>query len=520
MKKKALICTCAASLLICNCVTAVPAFATDYSFIQKVEELQYDYEFQAELAEDEKIQAGKADTRWFDPKDKKDVYEITTEQQLMGLAQLVSTRKIAWKVNEVYTFEGITIKLMNDIQLTRPWTPIGNSSIHTFAGTFDGNGHTISGLSIVGAEDDNQGFFGHLSGTVNNLNLVGSISTTGSNTGGMAGTINRTAIVENCTLNVEVAGKDKIGGVVGENRSGLVINCHNHGNVQGDVKIGGVVGENFDGQIEKCSNSGSVTSAGKGVGTYGTGGIAGRSVAKSAVIKESYNQGNIRSGNECAGGVVGYTNAAGSTIESCYNTGSISGPEDGSYGYVGGIVGSIGEDGVVLKDSYNTGILKNGKYIGGVLGNYTADYYNDIKTHISNNYYMDKSAQQGVGKEKENKGKARYSETIIPSSSADMRTARMASDLGSAYKPDISGMHGINNGYPVFNWQQQTEIDRDALLDKMGINYKSQFKKFFEKYSYGSKSGEFILDAFNPHTYMDNLLAEMEKIEEKAQTEQ
>ncbi|MDE8735542.1 hypothetical protein P0G10_20925, partial [Eubacteriales bacterium DFI.9.88] len=63
------------------------------------------------------------------------------------------------------------------------------------------------------------------------------------------------------------------------------------------------------------------------------------------MIKESFNRGNIHSGNECAGGVVGYTNAVGSTVESCYNTGSVSSPEDGSYGYVGGVVGSIGEDG-------------------------------------------------------------------------------------------------------------------------------------------------------------------------------
>lgn len=509
MKKKAFICTCAASLLICNCMTAAPVFAADYSFIQKVENLQYDAEFQAELAEEEAIKAGKADTSWFDPENPKEVYEITTEQQLFGLANLVRTRKIAWKVNEVYTFKGITIKLMNDITLTKTWKPIGTSDVHIFEGVFEGNGHTISGIKISGVQDDNQGFFGYLGGTVNNLNLSGSISTYGNSTGGLAGTMTGAAIVENCTVNVEVSGADKIGGVVGENDSGQVLNCHNLGNVKGNVKIGGVVGENWNGRIEQCSNEGRVVSQGKGVGTYGTGGIAGRSVAKSALIKESFNRGNIYSGNECAGGVVGYTNAVGSTVDSCYNTGSVSGPENGSYGYVGGVVGSIGEDGVRLRNCYNAGTLKNGKYIGGVLGNYTADYYNDIEISISNNYYLNNSAATAVGKDREGKGKKRYSKTIVPMSSGDMRSTHMPADLGNAYRSDTSGMYGINNGYPVFIWQDNETIDRNEVLKKMKIGYKDSFKKFFEENLYGTASGEFILQMFNPHVFIENMLSEM-----------
>lgn len=509
MKKKAFICTCAASLLICNCVTAAPVFAADYSFIQKVENLQYDAEFQAELAEEEAIKAGKADTSWFDPDDPKEVYEITTEQQLFGLAKLVRTRKIEWKVNEVYTFKGVTFKLMNDIALTKNWIPIGNSEVHLFEGVFDGNGHTISGIKINGSQEDNQGFFGYLAGTVNNLNLSGSINTYGSNIGGMAGTMTSSAVVENCTVNIEVSGTDKIGGVVGESNSGQVINCHNQGSVKGNVKVGGVVGENWNGRIEQCSNEGTVVSKGKGVGTYGTGGIAGRSVAKSAMIKESFNRGNIHSGNECAGGVVGYTNAVGSTVESCYNTGSVSGPEDGSYGYVGGVVGSIGEDGVKLRNSYNAGTLKNGKYIGGILGNYTADYYNDIGRSISNNYYLNNSAKAAVGKDREGKGKKRYSKTIVPMSSGDMRSTHMASDLGNAYRPDTSGMYGMNNGYPVFIWQENETIDRNAILKKMRIGYKDSFQKFFEENLYGTASGEFIIEMFNPHVYIENMFSEL-----------
>lgn len=519
MKKKAIVCACAVSLLMGNYMTAVPAFAADHSFIQKVESLQYDWQFQQELKEAEAVKNGKADTSWFDPDDQKKEYEIKTEQQLFGLAKLVGTRKMDWRGNEVYTFNGITIKLMNDIKLTKEWTPIGSSDTRTFEGTFDGNGYTVSGMKIKGSTDDNQGFFGYVSGKVCNLNVSGSVETSGNNAGGITGTLNPGAVLENCSADVSVAGHDRIGGIVGNSTSGSLLHCSHFGNVKGNVKVGGVVGENWNGQIQQCSNEGNVVSLGKGVGTYGTGGVAGRSVAKDALIKECYNKGNVLSANECAGGVVGYTNAVGSTVISCYNTGMVSGPENAeeSYGYIGGIVGSIGENGVRLQNSYNSGIVKNGKYTGGVLGNYTADFYSKLETYVSTNYYLESSAENAVGKEKEGKGHRSYSGVAAARSAGDMRSANMASVLGSAFRPDTNGMHGINDGFPVLEWQENTVIDKEALLKEMKINYKKQFQGFLDQYPYGVRYGESIMELANPQLFFETILSNIEDQQEKGE---
>ncbi|MCB6993748.1 hypothetical protein LI177_09675 [bacterium 210820-DFI.6.37] len=520
MKKKEFICACAAaSLLIGNFATASPVSAVDYSFIQKVESLQYDQEFQQELQEEKEIAKGKPDTSWFDPEDKKQEYEISTEQELFGFAKLVGTRKLDWQTNEVYTFKDITIKLTDDIKLTRAWTPIGSSEAYPFEGTFDGNGHTVSGIKIKGSTDDNQGFFGYVSGKVRNLNLSGSIETTGSNAGGIAGTLIPGAVIENCTARINVTGHDKVGGIAGESTSALVYGCGHSGNVKGNVKVGGVVGENWNGQIQQCSNEGTVTSEGKGVGTYGTGGVAGRSVAKDALIKECYNKGNVVSSNECAGGIVGYTNAEGSTVISCYNTGIISGPENAAspYGYVGGIVGSIGENGVKLQNSYNAGVVKNGKYTGGVLGNYTADFYSKLESYVSNNYYLESTSDKAVGKEKEDTGRRSYSETAAAKSEGDMRSTNMASLLGTAFRPDTDGMHGVNNGYPILDWQEDTTVDKSDLLGEMKINYKKEFKAFLDKYPYGVNRGESIIQLANPQLFFENILSNIEARQEKGE---
>lgn len=515
MKKKGIICACAASILICNCINASSVSAVDYSFIQKVEPLLYDWEFQQELREDEAIEHGKPDTRWFDPEDQRKEYEISTEEELFGLAELVNARQLDWKVNEIQTFEGITIRLMQDIQLTQAWTSIGTSDSYPFRGTFEGNGHTVSGLDITNSTDDNQGFFGYLGGTVNNLNLTGNITTNGSNSGAVAGTILEGAVVENCTAKVNVTGKDKIGGIVGENKSSSIIKCRSYGHIKGNAKVGGIVGENRNGLVEQCFNEGTVISLGKGVGTYGTGGIAGRSVAMEALIKECYNKGNIFSTNECAGGIVGYTNAAGSTVTDCYNTGAVSGPTTSGYGYVGGIIGSIGENGVSLKNSYNAGIVKNGKYAGGVLGNYSADYYSKIEAFISNNYYLDNSAENAVGKDKEEKGRRSYSKTAVAKSEGDMRSTHMASVLSIAFRSDTDGMHGINNGFPVLRWQEETTIDKAALLKKMDINYKKEFYTFLNKYPYGVCKGGGLVELSNPQLFFDRILKDLENHKER-----
>ena len=124
--------------------------------------------------------------------------------------------------------------LDGDIDLTDylgggSWTPIGTENV-PFTGTFDGNGHSITGLYINNADSDNQGLFGYMSGTnsaVRNLTVSGTVSVSG--------------IVR------------YVGGVVGWNNGGIIENCSYTGSVSGYGVIGGVVGDNNGGTVEKCT---------------------------------------------------------------------------------------------------------------------------------------------------------------------------------------------------------------------------------------------------------------------------
>lgn len=91
------------------------------------------------LDQKKSVLKGTPDTSWFDYKNPKKQYQITSEEQLMGLASLVNEEQASrWKPTRTETFEGVTFKLTKDIKLTGEWTPIGMSESICFAGSFDG----------------------------------------------------------------------------------------------------------------------------------------------------------------------------------------------------------------------------------------------------------------------------------------------------------------------------------------------------------------------------------------------
>ncbi len=151
-------------------------------------------------------------------------------------------------------------KLTADIALdggdTSQWTPIGTES-NKFQGTFDGDGHKISGLYIDN-EDKYQGLFGCIetSGTVKNLGVEGSV-TAGDNSGGIAGQNEGTIIC--CYNGAAVTGSDSsyCGGIAGTNK-GKIENCYNAGSIDGSLYIGGIAGLN-NGTIENCYNTSVIT---------------------------------------------------------------------------------------------------------------------------------------------------------------------------------------------------------------------------------------------------------------------
>ena len=152
-------------------------------------------------------------------------YKISTAAQLAGLAQLV---------NDGTNFSKKFIKLTKDIRLNeqdvptaedspKSWTPIGNNK-QKFQGTFDGDGHTVSGLYINADKVKFQGLFGFSTGTVKNLIVTGNITATNAmNIGGIVGNAPNSTI-QNCGFYGTVtAGTTNTGGVIGGGKT--VLNC-------------------------------------------------------------------------------------------------------------------------------------------------------------------------------------------------------------------------------------------------------------------------------------------------------
>ena len=224
----------------------------------------------------------KADTSWYD--ESKGKFTLSETAELFGFAKLVNEQGI--------TFSGKTVELAADVDLTGYiWTPIGLKN--SFAGTFDGGSHKVTGMSVQAKEIQRAGLFGEVSGMVRNVQVEGTINVTDAAViyaGGIAGYVQKNGTVQNCLSMVNVYVElssirlTYVGGVVGFSQ-GTVNLCWNKGNVQGtggttvNTNVGGVVGV---GVAANCANFGEVT------GNGSTGGIAG-----DGTVSNSYNLGDV-----------------------------------------------------------------------------------------------------------------------------------------------------------------------------------------------------------------------------------
>jgi hypothetical protein len=254
------------------------------------------------------VAAQTPDTSWYASNPKADTFFISTADELAGLAQVVNDNKFLFK----------TAILTADIDLSaygkgwnggKGWIPIGESyGDAPFVGTFDGNGKIVSGLYINDAERDNAGLFGSISE-------------------------HSDAIVKNLgVVNVEIFGRDGVGGVSGDVTYGGVINCYTTGTINGNWGVGGVVGVTGHGRVGNCYSSATV------------------------------------SGGSDVGGVVGYVGGS-SSIGTCYSLGAVSGDDN-----VGGVAGIVAtSDGIGNKVSncaaLNLSVTAASGRAGRVIGN-------------------------------------------------------------------------------------------------------------------------------------------------------
>ena len=231
-------------------------------------------------------------------------YTVTSADGLMNVAELVNGGKT-----------DINITLDKNIDLTgKGWTPIGTNFDNSYKGTFDGGGHTITGLTVT-TNDQFVGLFGYLNraGMVKNVVMEGIQITSNHMFGCTGGVVGYSwGTIENCSVSGSVSGTDCVGGVVGSQKAGSIIGCSSSATVKGKHYVGGVAGEKW-GTMTACYATGNVTLE-----------IASQK-------------------NNFGGGVVGLN--GGSRVLACYATGNVTstGSSTGNV-HIGGLFG----------DSYTT----------------------------------------------------------------------------------------------------------------------------------------------------------------------
>ena len=441
--------------------------------------------------------------------DESGVYGIASEKQLQWFAAKVNGGDTA-----------ISGKLTANIELTEAWTPMGSQK-QPFTGSFDGDGHSITGMSITFDSNDKSvgapylGLFGYVKGTadkkaeIKNLMLSGKLDITENYrnsfaySGGLVGGAEYVSFTD-ITTNVAVTAKkgsapypwSYVGGFAGTVKNADFLRCVNNGTVTTDGDyVSGFAAKSETTTYTSCVNNGAIT------GRTKIGGFGG--AVKSTKTVDSYNTGTIglaayNGGNQGIGGLFGEI-GYGSTLTRCYNTGAVTGDC-----YVGGLVGSVGSGSDAangpsyIVDSYNSGSItghsdKNYCGIGGLVGkldasssrtyeqSYVHNCYNvgtvtdlGLKTinagaaiglmhaDYSTDSYLEVENVYYLACGLEGLGKMNYSTMHDPSVFVEMTAVAMkASDfvtkLGASFKADGTCLQKVNGGYPVLTWQQLGE---------------------------------------------------------------
>ena len=294
-------------------------------------------------------------------------YTVTSADGLMNIAKLVNGGK-----------SDINITLDTDIDLTgKDWTPIGTDYDNSYKGTFDGGGHTITGLTFT-TNDEYAGLFGYLGNFNNGAATVKNVVMDG--------------IQITCNHRLGYAG-----GVAGYSR-GTIENCSVSGSVSGTVYVGGVVGAQWNGSITGCSSSATVK------GTVDVGGVAGQTIF-GATLTACYATGNVTieinpAKNIAGGSLVGMN--AGSSLLACYATGNVT----------------------------STGSSTGKVHIGGFLGN---NYTTVTAGYWKNNH------EQGIGYNRESTGATKVDGTDVTWQKAVDAMNTALQNAGSKWRYELKG---------------------------------------------------------------------------------
>ena len=328
------------------------------------------------------------------------------------------------------------------------WKPIGTYD-DPFTGSFDGDGHTISGLFIYRGDTEGVGLFGYTDGaTIKDVKLDNADITGDAYVGCLVGDKENSTISGCSAENVKVTGFNSVGGLVGYNTSGNITNSFATAEVSGVFAVGGLVGNNFGGSIESSYATGTVSDIDsddpEDSGHFG--GLAGRNRAN---IANSYAT-CVVNGTDCVGGLVGENTEEG-VIANSYATGPVTGNAN-----VGGLVGrnSLDDDSFdnpLIIYCYAAGSVTGNANVGGLVGG-------NFDGVIENSFYD----RDTSGRSDEDKGERK--------STAEMNTiatffyagwdfiGEMENGDEDIWGIDESADATDNDGYPFLVWQDYDPI--------------------------------------------------------------
>jgi hypothetical protein len=399
-----------------------------------------------------------------------DPYKVTTVDELQCIRTNHSDAdSLSDALNDDY-------ELVNDIDAsgTSSWNggdgfePIYNGS-HNFRGTFDGNGYTVTGLTIdrrstskvglfgevksessienVGLEDVDVtgrgvvgGLVGYNLGTVDGSYVTGSVSSSITDVGGLVGGNHGTVTGSYATVNVS-GGSGDVGGLLGYNDGdGSVTESYATGNVSGSFKkVGGLIGDNF-GTVKYSYATGNVSGSHNQVG-----GLVGKNDANTATVKYSYATGDVSSSDDRVGGLIGYNQDG--TVDASNATGNVSGSE-----YVGGLVG-FNDDGTVNR-SYATGdVSGSDSIVGGLVGRNRNEFDNGTVKYSYATGVV--SGPQEVG------GLVGFNDDTVTGSYATGNVS------GSS---DVGGLVGINFGAVDSSYWDTETTEQSTSEGGLGLN--------------------------------------------------
>ena len=266
-----------------------------------------------------------------------EVMKLSTPEELVELAQRCTLDSYS---------QNLTVSLQNDLDVSQ----VEFHGIPTFCGTFLGNHHRITGLSME-QEGSVQGFFRYLApgAVVENLSISGQVMPQGSRcrVGGLVGS--NSGILRSCSFEGEVSGADRIGGIAAVNQVGGVIeSCTVYGTVHGSHMVGGVCGENL-GLIRSCQNNASVNTT-----------VSDNAIMVSDITTDTIMGAESPDTVTDLGGIAGVTTGV---VRSCVNHGAV------GYAHMGYNIGGIaGRQSGLIQDCSNLAAVSGRKEVAGICG--------------------------------------------------------------------------------------------------------------------------------------------------------